>query len=129
MKNYTSIAMLRCREAFDHADAIKSALSLEFAAIGENMSDFWYDRKTGSDGNLVVATFNEFKHLPDGYELSVHLRRDDRPTINQPWSLSMGVRKGREYLASLSLASSSVHAVFDNIADKAKQLVESIGRP
>jgi hypothetical protein len=41
----------------------------------------------------------------------------------------MGVRKGREYLASLSLASSSVHAVFDNIADKAKQLVESIGRP
>jgi hypothetical protein len=38
--------MLRCREAFDHPEAIKSALSLEFAAIGENMSDFWYDRKT-----------------------------------------------------------------------------------
>lgn len=127
MKNYTSIAMLRTREG--NTVAIKSALSLEFAAIGEKMSDFWCDRKVHSDGNLFIATFTEFKHLPEGYELSIHLRRDDRPTINQPWSLSMGVRKGKEYLASLSLASSSLHSVFDNIADRAKQLVESIGQP
>ena len=129
MNNYTSIAMLRCREPFDHAEPLKNALAMDFAAIGEEMSDFWFDRNPVADSNLAIATFNQFKHLPEGYELSVHLRRDDRPVINENWSLSIGVHKGRDYLASLSLSSTSVHAVFDNIAEKAKQLVESIGRP
>ena len=129
MSNYTSVAMLRCREPFDHAEPLKNAVAMDFAAIGEEMSDFWFNRNPGIDCNLAIATFNQFKHLPEGYELSVHLRRDDRPVINENWSLSMGVHKGRDYLASLSLSSTSVHAVFDKIADKAKQLVESIGRP
>ncbi len=129
MSNYTSIAMLRCREPIDHADPLKNALASDFAANGEEMSDYWFDRNPGAGCNLAIATFDEFKHLPEGYKLTVHLRRDDRPNINENWSLSMGVHKDRDYLASLSLASTSVHTVFDKIADKAKQLVESIGRP
>ena len=129
MSNYTSVAMLRCREPFDHADPLKNALSMDFAANGEKMSDFWFDHNHVSECNLAIATFDQFKHLPEGYELSIHLRRDDRPNIKESWGLSMGVHKGRDYLATLSLASTSVHSVFDNIAEKAKQLVESIGRP
>lgn len=129
MSNYTSVAMLRCREPIERAEPLKNALALDFSAIGEKMSDYWFDRNSSVDCNLAIATFDQFKHLPEGYELSVHLRRDDRPNIKENWSLSMGVHKDRDYLASLSLASTSVHTVFDNIAEKAKQLVESIGRP
>jgi len=121
--------MLRCREPIDHADPLKNALALDFAAIGEEMSDYWFDSNPSVDCNLAIATFDQFNHLPEGYELSIHLRRDDRPNIKENWSLSMGVHKDRDYLASLSFSSTSVHAVFDNIAEKAKQLVESIGRP
>ena len=129
MSNYTSVAMLRCREPIDRAEPLKNALALDFSAIGEKMSDYWFDRNSSVECNLAIATFDQFKHLPEGYELSVHLRRDDRPNIKENWSLSMGVHKDRDYLASLSLASTSVHTVFENIAENAKQLVESIGRP
>ena len=44
MSNYTSVAMLRCREPIDRAEPLKNALALDFSAIGEKMSDYWFDR-------------------------------------------------------------------------------------
>ena len=129
MSNYTSVAMLRCRESFDHSEPIRNAVELDFNAIGETPSGYYYTTELGD--NLAIVTFTEFNHLPEGYELDIHLRRNEGCKLREPWSLSMGVRKpdDKEYLASLTLSSTSVHSVFDGIAEKAKQLVESIGRP